>query len=154
LCDPKRRILAQFQPRGAGSAFAFIHVVTKRLVIDHYKSIYSVRHGEGITRALLERDEVAAPDGGSGTASSLENAVLFSEIDTYLQDEVGGPTCERDRRIFWYHIRAGMSAREIAALPVGGLTAKGVESVILRLKRLVREFIVRNRETAAKSEGS
>jgi hypothetical protein len=35
-----------------------------------------------------------------------------------------------------------MSAKGIAALPTVGLTAKGVESAIFRLTRLVREQIV------------
>lgn len=44
--------------------------------------------------------------------------------------------------IFWLYFRQGMSAKEIASLPTIGLGAKGVGSVIERLKHAIREQIV------------
>jgi hypothetical protein len=44
-----------------------------------------------------------------------------------------------------------LSAKAIAALPTVGLTAKGVESVIFRLTRLVRERVVQLRDQSQTS---
>jgi hypothetical protein len=44
--------------------------------------------------------------------------------------------------IFWLYFRRGMSIKEIASLPTIGLGAKGVGSVIDRLKHCVREQIL------------
>jgi hypothetical protein len=53
------------------------------------------------------------------------------------------------RQIFWLHYRQGMTAKEIAGLAYLGLSEKGVESVLFRLVRLVREeFAGRSRQPA------
>jgi hypothetical protein len=44
--------------------------------------------------------------------------------------------------IFWLYFRQGMSTKEIASLPTVGLSAKGVGSVIERLKHAIRDQIV------------
>ena len=44
--------------------------------------------------------------------------------------------------IFWLYFRQGMSTKEIASLPTIGLGAKGVGSVIERLKHCIRDQIV------------
>ena len=44
--------------------------------------------------------------------------------------------------IFWLYFRQGMSTKEIASLPGMGLRAKGVGSVIERLKQHIRDLIV------------
>ena len=55
---------------------------------------------------------------------------------------LNGPDQERDRMIFWLYFRQGMSTKEIASLPTVGLGAKGVGSVIERLKHCIRERIL------------
>ena len=45
--------------------------------------------------------------------------------------------------IFWLYFRQGMSTKEIASMPTIRLSAKGVGSVIERLKHCVREQIIR-----------
>jgi RNA polymerase sigma-70 factor (ECF subfamily) len=50
-----------------------------------------------------------------------------------------GPDQERNTRIFWLHYRVGLSARNIADLPGIGLTTKGVESILLRITKELRE---------------
>ena len=48
---------------------------------------------------------------------------------------------ERDRDIFWLYYIEQFSAREIAALPNIELSAKGVESLIFRLTKILRDAI-------------
>src|SRR5262249_52999088 len=67
---------------------------------------------------------------------------LLNQIDEHLKRHLTGADQERDRTIFWLYFQQGMSSKEIASLPTIGLGAKGVGSVIERLKHCVREQIV------------
>jgi DNA-directed RNA polymerase specialized sigma24 family protein len=74
----------------------------------------------------------------------MRRSVLLSELDRKLRSapDVFG---ERDRALFWLYYLQGLTAEEIARLPVVGLTAKGVESVLRRVTRWLREEIERRR---------
>jgi RNA polymerase sigma-70 factor, ECF subfamily len=78
----------------------------------------------------------------------LNFTVLLKEIDEHLKHCLIAPDHERDRTIFWLYFRRGMSTKEIASLPTIGLSAKGVGSVIERLKHCLRERILRLRVDA------
>jgi DNA-directed RNA polymerase specialized sigma24 family protein len=70
----------------------------------------------------------------------MRRSVLLSELDGMLRsapEAIG----ERDRSLFWLYYLQGLTAEEIARLPVAGLTAKGVESVLRRVTRWLREEI-------------
>src|SRR5262249_8724648 len=67
--------------------------------------------------------------------------IFLNEIDDRLK-RLTGPSQERDRMIFWFYFRQGMSTKEIASVPAIGLGIKGVGSVIERLKQCIREQII------------
>jgi len=78
---------------------------------------------------------------GRGRPCQL-TAVSYTHLDVYkrqLQDCAAGSHQQRDCLIFWFYYQQGMSAKAIAALATVQLTAKGVETVIFRLTRCVRE---------------
>lgn len=85
------------------------------------------------------------PENGQGAHGSPEDMafeVFLREIDEHLNLCLTGPDRERDRMIFWVYFHQGMTTREIASLPGIGLGAKGVGSVIERLKRSIRERVL------------
>jgi RNA polymerase sigma-70 factor (ECF subfamily) len=85
------------------------------------------------------------PEAGKDIDGSQERiafGVFLKEIDNHLRRSLTGPDRERDRMIFWLYFRQGMSTKEIASLPTIGLGAKGVGSVIERLKHCIREQIL------------
>lgn len=142
LSDPKYRVLAKFKAAGPGSAHAYIHVVTKNFVTDFFKSRFAKKHGGKIIFLAPEDTDVAMPEGRRGTASAMDLEVLLAQIDMYLHMLDKGPTWDRDYKIFWSYYKEGKSAREIAMEAGIGLTAEGVESVLLRMVREVRKFLV------------
>jgi RNA polymerase sigma-70 factor (ECF subfamily) len=77
-----------------------------------------------------------------GSEERIAFGVFLNEIDEHLKYCLTGPDQERDRVIFWLYFRQGMSTKEIASLPTIGLGAKGIGSVIERLKRTIREQIL------------
>jgi RNA polymerase sigma-70 factor (ECF subfamily) len=142
LSDPQYRVLAKFKAAGPGSAYAYIHIVAKNFVTDFFKSRFAKKHGGKILFFAPEDTDVAMPEGKQGTASAMDREVLFAQVDKCLHMLNKGPTWDRDYKIFWDYYREGMSAREIAMVPDIGLTAEGVESVLLRMVRGVRELLV------------
>jgi hypothetical protein len=91
---------------------------------------------------LIEGIDQKAGGGNFGAQDTMEREILLKEIDDCLKACSEGPDQERDCLIFWLYYRQGLSAKGIASLPTVGLTAKGVESAIFRLTRLVREKLV------------
>jgi hypothetical protein len=72
----------------------------------------------------------------------------LQEVNAALSRVAAGPHLERDRKLFWLYYRVGLTADEIAGLPSIGLSTKGVESSLLRLTRLLRQEIGRDRPKA------
>ncbi len=96
------------------------------------------------------------PEGGieaHGSQEKIAFGVFLNEIDEHLKRCLTGPDQERDRLIFWLYFRQGMSTKEIASLPTIGLCAKGVGSVIERLKHGIRQQILGTRPDSDDGEG-
>jgi RNA polymerase sigma-70 factor (ECF subfamily) len=139
LCADRCRLLREFQFEHPNAIFGYIKVVTANVVRDHFKAIHTEkRHADVEAMPLDAAPEVLDEAVGE---PSIEREILLRQIDDTLRAETGGRNTERDRLIFWLHYRQGLSARAIASLPSISLTAKGVESILLRLTRLVRAKI-------------
>ncbi len=80
-----------------------------------------------------------------GVDQTLDSDYLISQIEAALPED------RKQKAIFRLYYRQGFSAREIAAIPVVGLTTKGVESLILRLSKSIKQNLA-NR--AGKSAGN
>jgi RNA polymerase sigma-70 factor (ECF subfamily) len=139
LCTDNCRLLRTFNSSHKDSIYGYIKVIAANLVHDHFKADRSMKRGG--------RSEISSPDaiGASSEVVSsctdgfarTEHEVIVSRIDKCLLS-LDNTNSERDRRIFWFYYRVGLSASDIAALPSVGLSTKGVESTLLRLARIVR----------------
>jgi len=141
LCANKCRLLRDFAVQHPEAVPGYIKTIAVNIAHDHFKSLHSQKRGSGETSQMPEDVEPQARSGDLGGQAAMERELLLKQIDRCLETCSEGPDQERDRLIFWLYYQQGMSAKAIAALPTVGLTAKGVESVIFRLTRLVREQI-------------
>jgi RNA polymerase sigma factor (sigma-70 family) len=141
LCADKCRVLQDFAVLHPEAVPGYIKTIAVNVAHDHFKALHSQKRGSGETSQLLEDVEPQAQSGDLGGQAAMEREVLLKQIDRCLETCSEGPDQERDRLIFWLYYQQGMSAKAIAALPTVGLTAKGVESAIFRLTRLIREQI-------------
>jgi RNA polymerase sigma-70 factor, ECF subfamily len=137
LCADKFRILRNFQQRHPDAFLGYVKVLAANVVRDHFKAAYSQKRGANQVEDI--KDESTAGEDSPGSPRSIERAVLIQEIKHHLAFCVTGPDQKRNSNIFWLHYRAGLSARAIAELPGMGLTTKGVESIIMRITRELRE---------------
>jgi RNA polymerase sigma-70 factor, ECF subfamily len=139
LCADNFRILRTFEQQHPDAFTGYVKVLTANIVRDHFKSIHTQKRGAG-QLAPIEEDLIPIAAGNTaGSPQSIERAVLIKEIGRHLDLCLAGPDRERNRRIFWLHYRAGLSARAIAGLPGVRLTPKGVESILMRLTKDLRQ---------------
>ena len=124
------KALREFVPRHPASAFCYLRVIAIRVTQDYCK-----RKDFRPTEELpSDQPDTAAPD-------KAEWLAFKTAVDDLLRKQAS----ERDRQIFWLHHLQGMTAKEIAAIPGIGLTVKGVESALVRLKRLIQENFAQGR---------
>jgi RNA polymerase sigma-70 factor (ECF subfamily) len=139
LCADDFRILRTFEQQHPDAFTGYIKVVTANVVRDHFKSAHTKKRGAGHLEQIEEDFVPIAGEDSAGSPKSIERAILIQEITRHLDICIAGPDQERNRQIFWLHYRAGLSARAIADLPGIGITTKGVESIILRITKELRE---------------
>jgi RNA polymerase sigma-70 factor (ECF subfamily) len=141
LCADNFRILRSFEQQHPDAFTGYVKVLTANVVRDHFRSFHTKKRGAGHLEQIGEDFVPAAGEDSAGSPKSIERAVLILEITHHLDICLAGPDQERNRQIFWLHYRAGFSARAIADLPGIGLTTKGVESIIMRVTKDVRERV-------------
>jgi RNA polymerase sigma-70 factor (ECF subfamily) len=151
LCVDKCQLLRGFAVRHPEAVLGYIKTIAVNVAHDHFKSLHSQKRGSGETGQLQADFDPQAQSETLGGQAAMEHQVLLREIDRCLETCSESSDKERDRLIFWLYYQQGMSAKAIAGLPTVGLGAKGVESAILRLTRLVREQLAGLRSQTSES---
>jgi RNA polymerase sigma-70 factor, ECF subfamily len=139
LCASNYRILREFEHRDIDAFAGYVKVIAANIVRDHFKSMYSKKRGANRVEIVSEDFVLVAAEDAAGSPDAIERAVLMREIQRHLDFCAAGPDHDRNCEIFWLYYRVGLSAAAIATLPDIGLTTKGVESLLLRLTRDLRE---------------
>jgi RNA polymerase sigma-70 factor (ECF subfamily) len=145
LCEDGCRLLLQFAVQHPEAVSGYIKVIAVNLAHDYFKAAYSKKRGGGQAHESLAQFEPKTDGNSLGDERSIERQILIKQIDACLDTASNLADRERDRSIFWMYYIQGLSAKAISALPTVGLTAKGVESAILRLTKHVRGQIVHAR---------
>jgi RNA polymerase sigma-70 factor (ECF subfamily) len=139
LCADNFRILRTFEQQHPEAFTGYVKVLTANVVRDHFKSLHTQKRGAGQLEQIEEDFVPPTAADTAGSPQSIERAVLILELTRHLDLCLAGPDRDRNRRIFWLHYRAGLSARAIAGLPSIRLSAKGVESILMRLTKDLRQ---------------
>jgi len=111
--------------------FGYLKVIASNVVRDHF------RQPVNKTDEIEVSDTVLPP--GPQDRERLEFLHKKEEIKGILETLSASETYQRDVAIFWLFYEQGYTAKEISLLPGFGLTVKGVEAVLFRLTRYVRE---------------
>jgi RNA polymerase sigma-70 factor (ECF subfamily) len=152
LYADKCRLLLQFTIQHPEAAVVgYIKTIAINLTHDYFRSLFADKQGGGQVQQLDPELEPRTKPVDSRKV--IEQPVLLGEIDRYLIHACSGSHKDRDLLIFRLHYWQGMSASAIAGVSGIILSAKGVETAIYRLTRLVREHIVGTRsDRTANSE--
>lgn len=131
LCEDNCRVLREFRSEQPQGLPGFLKVLAANLAQDYFRASNATKRGVALTCSATE----ALPAGNNAAIEELNQAVLFNEIDEFLNVT---RTREKHQAVFWLYYRDGLTAKAIASLSALGLSTKGVESIILRLTRQVR----------------
>lgn len=143
LCADRPRLMQNFASAHENSVYGYIKVFTANLSHDHFKASHSLKRGGAAVFTSRDcENPIEALPGAASPAGTADRKVLIREVDACLRGVTEGSNSERDRRVFWLYYRAGLTASAIAALPMIGVNVKGVESILQRLTRQVREQLV------------
>jgi RNA polymerase sigma-70 factor (ECF subfamily) len=136
------RLLRDFAIQHPEAIVGYIKKTAVNATHDHFKHHRSQTSGGD--KAHVSTNDVDPEAGGDvhGSEDKITFGIFLKEIDDQLKRSLTGPDQERDRMIFWLYFRQGMSTKEIASLAAIGLSAKGVGSVIERVKHCIREQIL------------
>ena len=129
LCADNGRVLRAFRSSHPGSEFGYLKVVTAHSVIDYFR------------RRGFKKAEVSLTDAPELETEGRDanRRLILREVEECLDDIAKGVTRERDKSVFFLYYGQGLSARAISTLPSIGLTCEGVESLLGRLTRSLRE---------------
>jgi RNA polymerase sigma-70 factor (ECF subfamily) len=142
LCSNRCRQLLEFAAQNPEAIVGYVKTTAVNVAHDHFKAQHSQKRGLGEVGQTIEDCDPRANPSKPGGEEAIEREVLFKQIDECVESCLEGPDRDRDRAIFWLYYQQGMTAKDISALPTIGLSAKGVESVIVRVIRLVRERMI------------
>jgi RNA polymerase sigma-70 factor (ECF subfamily) len=154
LCHDRCRKLLRFAIDHPHAVNGYIKTIATNVAHDYIKSQRTQKRGNGEVDQFSGHLEPEANRESSGGAESIRTAILMREIDECLAECTEGTAQARDRLIFWLHYQQGMTASAIAALPVVGLSVKGVESAIFRLTRLVKLRMTAKKGQPGSASGS
>jgi RNA polymerase sigma-70 factor, ECF subfamily len=142
LWERGRVLLKDFAVQRPEAILGYLKKTAANTTHDYFKHSHSQLSGGNKPHASTSNFDPEAGDEVHGSEEKITWSVLLNEIDEHLKGCLTGPDLERDRAIFWLYFRQGMSTKEIASLPTIGLSAKGVGSVIERLKHSIRDQIL------------
>jgi RNA polymerase sigma-70 factor (ECF subfamily) len=134
--------LRDFAIQHPNAILGYIKITAANTTLDYFKHLHSQSAGGDKPHVSTSDIDPEAGNEVHGSEERIAFEIFLKEIDEHLKHCLTGPDQERDRTIFWLYFRQGMSTKEIASLPTIGLTAKGVGSVIERLKYCIREQIL------------
>ena len=142
ICANDRKLLKKFVPRHPESTFAYLKVVASSVAHDYFKTWLAQKRKVEATAEVLD-DEVTSvsSEKRQGSLAPIERGVLLQQIDQKLGSLLPPVDVSRARTVFWLYYRSGFTAEAISSLPAIGLTTKGVESLLFRLTKLLRESL-------------
>lgn len=151
LCEDERRILREFEDRGNDSFFKLMRMITASVATDHFRRSRAEKRGGRMGAVPLESSLIEEELCDGEAIRAVEWPALVAQLDGLLRlypDTVSA----RDRNLFWMYYMQGMTADAIARIPSMCLGAKGVESALLRLVRLLRQTIANGKPKAQLAE--
>jgi RNA polymerase sigma factor (sigma-70 family) len=153
LCADRFRLLRAFRSCHKDAMYGYIKVFAGNLARDHFKISRAQKRGGTTATDSLDAETVRdTVVNRTSLSETLERKLIIEKVAGLLATGTTGPSAERDRQIFWLYYRVGLTASAIASLPKFGLSTKGVESILLRLTRQVRQQLAPQKGCASERD--
>lgn len=147
LCEDERRILREFEDRGSDSFVKLARMITASVATDYFRRTRAEKRGGRMGAVPLESASIEEDLSDGAAIRAMEWPALTAQLDGLLR-LYPATVSARDRNLFWLYYGQGLTAKAIARIPAIGLSAKGVESALLRLVKLLRQTIAEGKPKA------
>lgn len=127
LCKDNWRALREFQSNTDGQLAAYLRAIATNIALDYLRK-------PRLSEAGMDYD-LPSPQ------QCPDHALVIGAIEKHLE-KCAEKNLARDTEVFWLHYRSGMSAAAIAGIAEFELSAKGVESLLLRITRCLRMALI------------
>ncbi len=144
LCENKCRPLREVRAENDVALHCWLRTVAARLVADHIDLLHTAKRGGGNSHVSSDSPEVAAIAGSYSPYREAERQLKMDRIRRCLEDRP-----ETARRIFWLYHRDGYTPSDIARHPGVDLRPGGIETLLYRVTKEVRECVERRAEGAS-----
>ena len=123
--------IVQSVPADSHAALAYFSVLAANSARDFFRARGATKRGRGSTVSMETVAAMAA--GRLGIIHDFDRDLLLGRIEESL------PPDRREQIVFRLYYRQGLTAKEISSIPALALSVKGVESMILRITKKIRE---------------
>ena len=143
------KVLRSLRSCDEPSVAGLVQSVAYSVACDRFRDRTAQKRGGAVQ--VISLDQPEAPDVAQpGDLDRFLRSILFSEIDKVLGKVTAEPA---EREVFWLYFRHGFTARDIAAFPSCRWSAKGVESLLFRLSKEIRERLASAGRPKKESKG-
>jgi RNA polymerase sigma-70 factor (ECF subfamily) len=142
MCADRARVLTSFRDSRPEAIFGYLKVTATNIAHDFFRHRSALKRGAERTKSFEEIGPVPAE------FNDLDRRLTLGEINEMLLVHTQKENGPRDRTVFRLYYRYGMTAHAIAGLPGIGLNSKGVEGVLHRLTKAIRQAMGEVQETS------
>ena len=131
-------VLRKLRSSEEAAIAALVQSIAYSVAYDYFRRSGALKRG-GARRIVSLEDPANSESFAAAGADDPLRSILFSEIDRMLGQVADPLRLPQQRTVFWLYFRHGFTAGDIARLRFSGLSEKGVESLLRRLTKGVRE---------------
>jgi RNA polymerase sigma factor (sigma-70 family) len=151
LLENEGQALKRFQGQHEKSIYTYLARIATTVVLDHLRQeLANKRAAQAVSWSEILNQDSSRLDvdqarstttGPSYTEYQLDEQVTIDDLRYQLNHILEGEQKQRDTLIFFLHVFDGLTAGDIASQEGIGLTQRGVESVLRRIKIKLREIM-------------
>lgn len=149
LCAKNCHVLRSFRGTETTALCAYLRTVASSIAADHFNSSSAIKHGGKVQSISLE--DLSAPSLATSNApmQEIESNLILSRVENCLSSHK-----DRDRNIFWLYHRHGYTPEDISHYPGIEVSKGGVETIIYRLTKAIRDCVNKGTPFAKSAEGA
>ena len=132
LCADNCRALREFRAAEEACFYGLLRATAISAVHDHFRRALTLKRSGGVTPQPI--DSVLRENLSGGEEERRHHDALTLDRIDQIVSYADPASAKRNRLVFWLHHRDGFSANEISRVPAIGLSQKGVETLLRRLK--------------------
>lgn len=149
LCAKNCHVLRSF--RGGETHFlcAYLRTIASSVVADYLNASSAIMRGGQVQSISLDDPAAGDVPAASAPLEEIESNLILSRVEDCLSTHK-----DRDRHIFWLYHRHGYTPEDISRYPGIGVGKGGVETIIYRVTKLIRDCVKKGMAPVQSVEGA